>query len=446
MLRLLYTRQARSGHSGLPKIPTCWFITANAVLGAGPRNLLEKVSVHRDKAARLPYCAGKVEFLELDPDVLGESRQVKVLKSLRGGLRKLLKRDGGMHRGVPEGVSRVFLEDLCLEQLKSPLSEVRYRHLSAWKASGSYHLDLGASNGKKLALVAKEARYTPDEIPALVGLGIRPGAPEYAVLSAASRLQNELLPDVFYSQEVRPKEHYAYIMEDLSATYRVADDARDIVFLAGQLPRLHDSLSPLFAQLEPRALIQYDDAFSQGLMTYAKKQLEAYVSQFPSADVDEMLALLPGVSGLRTAAEALCPAGFELRAIHGDFNSSNAMIHKENGCGIKLIDWEWGGYGLVHADLASLLKSASEEVQSQALEAYTQAAPQFSSQEHDLLYHWAQLERAVLDASFLATQRCEASHESELDLNWCVENSSRIAVTCCDALQQKMRDWFPSPS
>jgi hypothetical protein len=356
------------------------------------------------------------------------------------GLRKWIRELRSQYRrgelGVPEGVSVKFLEELCLERLGSPLAEVRHRHLSAWKASGSYQLKLLAQNKQRLALIAKEARYTPDEIPALVGLGIRPGAPEFAVLGCPG---SELLPGVFHCEEIAANEHYSYIMEDLSDEYRMADDERDVVFLAGQLPRLHANLPALFSEVEPRGLIQYDGGFSHGLLKYAAKQLSDYVTRFPNPQVESLCSLLPDLSSLRMTILSQRQDFGELQPIHGDFNSSNAMIHKGTGAGIKLIDWEWAGYGLPHADLASLLKSASAEVQQKALTAYIEADPSCSAAEHKLLYQWAQLERAVLDASFLGAQRCLAKHEAHLDLDWCVENSSRIAATCYGLIQRQFQ-------
>ncbi len=360
------------------------------------------------------------------------------------GLRKWFRELRSKYRrgklGVPEGVSEKLLKELCLERLGSPLAEVRHRHLSAWKASGSYQLKMLAQNKQRLTLIAKEARYTPDEIPALVGLGIRPGAPEFAVLGEAGRHGSELLPGVFHCVEVAANEHYSYIMEDLSDGYRMADDEGDVVFLAGQLPRLHAGLPALFSQVEGRGLIQYDDDFSNGLSEYAAKQLSNYVTRFPSPYVDSLRSVLPELSSLRMKIMNQRQDFGALKPIHGDFNSSNAMIHKATGNGIKLIDWEWAGYGLPHADLASLLKSASTDVQQKALNAYIQAEPRCSTAEHHLLYHWAQLERAVLDASFLSVQRCQAEHDTHLNLGWCVENSSDVASTCYEWIQREIGD------
>jgi len=339
----------------------------------------------------------------------------------------------GEHAGIPEGVDAALLESLCEQLLQQPLGRVSYRRLSAWKTTGSYRVHLHGRDGGRTSVIAKEARYGADEIPALDGFPILPGAPEYAVCSAGARHPSPLLPGVYQAQELEPSLRYRYVFEDLVPEYSVADDVRGVAELAPRLPSIHASLAPLFETLDSSRLINYDADYRAGLFSYATDSLTAYDARFPNDAVrrvlDDMARLESGATSvLGGAADLIGPA-------HGDFNTSNVMIRESGRNDLKLIDWEWAGHGLPHADLASLVKSAAPEVQHAAVRAYAEQVPELTEERHMLLYQWCQLERGVLDASYLATQRRVLGESPSLDLAWCVENSAKIIAQLFETLR-----------
>ena len=90
--------------------------------------------------------------------------------------------------------------------------------------------------------------------------------------------------------------------------------------------------------------------------------------------------------------------------IHGDFNRANVLVHEKYPHQIKLLDWEWAGLGMPHADLASLIGGRKPEIEQQALACFSRQDAQLSLDENRRLYQWCNLERGLLNAAFCAAQ------------------------------------------
>jgi thiamine kinase-like enzyme len=78
---------------------------------------------------------------------------------------------------------------------------------------------------------------------------------------------------------------------------------------------------------------------------------------------------------------------------------------------VKVVDWEWAGIGVPHADLASLLKCVSPDDERMALETFSRGSGQLSAEEHLRLFRWCQLERRLLDAGFIARQQTMSTRQ-----------------------------------
>jgi hypothetical protein len=335
-------------------------------------------------------------------------------------------------QGLPEGIAFETLNELCVHHLGEPIKHVSHVHLSGWKPSGSYRLLLQTERGCHWRLVYRNAIYHPDHIPALAGLPIIPGHGEYLVYSNARGALAKYLPAVHWCSEVVPGEHYQYLLEDLGDEYRKANTPEAILRAGAELHAVHRAMEEWSASVDHSRLLRYDDEFSTALREYARTNLEVYVRKTPSEGVAEVLELWPRIAEVHGRREFRDLR--TIRPIHGDFNTSNILIHREYPDRIKLIDWEWAGHGTAHADLASLLKRATPAVEEHALATFFRQCNRLSLHEHRRLYEWCQLERGLTDAAFLAVQHIECSGPTRLNIPGYIERSLRRLLRAHQAL------------
>ncbi len=363
----------------------------------------------------------------------GSIRQI-----LSRGVRALRRRlrgepESGWLEGLPDGLAPSELAVVC--DLLGGGEPIRksHRHLSAWKQSGASRVLLEMSGGKSRSFVFKRADYGLEQIPALMGLPLRPGLPEFRIYSSTSRALSDYLPEVYRVDELVSRERYHYFLEDLTPSHRVATGISDLLVCAGQLPSIHVALRRFYEESGQGDLLHFGDRFWEALLGYAEKSLDRFQETAGSELARQLAATLPTLSGLRQRVQERIP--FLEQPIHGDYNVSNLLLPIASDGGMKVLDWEWAGIGAAHADLASLLKGQSEAVERQGVREYASRAPRLSGDDHWMLYQWCQIERGVFDAAFLATQAMDATHQSSLDLRWCVENSSEIALRKTTALK-----------
>jgi aminoglycoside phosphotransferase (APT) family kinase protein len=352
-----------------------------------------------------------------------------VIRELRKFLRRALGRDGRPKiEGPPPGLDLNELEALCQKEWGTGVASLTHSHLSAWKETGSYAVHVQGENGESWNLIFKRADYALQEIPALQGFPLRPGPPEYLVMAATGAVA-EFLPRVYQASEPRAGEQFLYFVEDLSDRFRVAAPA-DCVRCAEFLPELQEALSADFAEDENPAFLHFDDQFWNDLLVYAEGSLRAFAPEHPDSGASALADLLPALNELRSIVlgDSAAPRDdASLVPIHGDYNSSNIMVAKQ-GDGIKALDWEWCGFGLVHADLASLLKGLDAKTEAAALAAFAERMPQLSFERHQELYRWCQIERGVMDASYLAKQALGSDHAASLQLPSWVKSSHDLVV------------------
>jgi thiamine kinase-like enzyme len=337
-----------------------------------------------------------------------------------------VRRPGGSHgqepaESLPDAMVLETLNEVCLEHLGEPIKHVSHVHLSGWKSTGSFRLLLQTESGSHRSLVFRNAIYDSDHIPALARLPIMPGPAEYLVYSNAGGALAKYLPDVLWCSEVVPGKHYQYLLEDLSDTHRRAKTREDILRAAAELHHIHCALEEWSLTVDHSSLPRYEHEFSAALQEYARANLETYVRHTPSRTAAEVLELWPLIAEVHKSREfrdlkAIC-------LIHGDLNRSNIMIAKEHPHRIRLIDWEWAGQGIAHADLASLLKKATPAVHEYALAIFFEHCDGLSPDEHRRLYEWCQLERGLTDAAFLAVQYMKRPPVGKHNLPKLVERS-----------------------
>lgn len=330
-------------------------------------------------------------------------------------------------QGIPDGIRFDVLSDLYLQYVGNALRNVSYTHMSGWKKTGAYLLLLQSNSGKQWRVIFKNSVYQADQIPALLELPIRPGPPEFLVYHHLNAGLEKYLPAVYLCEEVVPGTHYRYLLEDLSDRYQKSWKPEYVLRAARNLPLLHQRMGEWARGIDQERLIRYDHQFRNNLLQYIEKSLTAYFHRTSEDLVSKVLDVWEDISELYQRREFL-----ELEAncpIHGDLNLSNIMFHKKKPEQLKLLDWEWAGLGIAHADLASLLKGATPEVENRALSAFSYDSGKLSPGEHRRIYLWCKLERGFLDAAFLALQCMDSS----------VETKFNMAKTIDDALRRGLR-------
>lgn len=311
--------------------------------------------------------------------------------------------------GIPEGLPLALLQEVSYKAFSSTIKGISHRHLSGWKQGGAYRLFLSLDNGTESTLVYKVARYEDDEIPALQGLPVRPGLPEFVIFSLEDVPLREFLPTVYWAQEWPAEKTYRYLFEDLGVEHYLLSRSpkveEDLLLAAEQLPLLHHALEDSLGVDIRKQLLRFDREYSVAILNYAHASIRAYVEKRSDSVVRSALNRWTEVekSYQRDEYFEARPEGF----IHGDFNTSNIYISKK-GRTLKVVDWEWAGYGVPHADLVSLLKGRNWRTQREALERFTKHHKGLSLLEHKRWFHWCRLDRGLLDAAFLARQELES--------------------------------------
>jgi hypothetical protein len=349
----------------------------------------------------------------------------------------VLRRETPIDRAVEEQIA-AELPRLTENLWGAQPRRLRFRHLSGWKNTGAFRVTFDLSSGGRRSLIWKMARYDPEEIPALHGLPLRPGPAEYAIYSRFPRLLEKLLPQVHQATASDRGLLYTYVLEDLTQGYATLDVQRHAIAAVAALPRVHEALRAVgSAAGENPELLRFDRSFSARVVDYA-------AGSFRSEGLDASRDLQLVVRSFDAVARAYATRidgvydRHDVTLIHGDLNPSNIMVGKSRETSLKLIDWEWCGHGLILSDLASLLKSAPPEVETAALEAYRKAVGKTPVSFPDEDYHWAKLQRALLDAAFFIRQRQAAPLTTRTFLDRAIERACGRVRDCLDALGESI--------
>jgi len=281
-------------------------------------------------------------------------------------------------------------------------------------------------------LVYKNAIYSLDHIPALAKFPVTPGPPEYLVYSNLQGEFAKYLPVVYHCAEIVPGRHYQYLLEDLSQEYRRMTP-KTALRAAAELPTIHRLLSEWSQVIDQDRLLKYGCEFSVALQRYAATILESYAHRTANTAVSALCNQWSQISEVYLRKEF--QQFKDHRPIHGDLNSSNVLMHNQYPDRIKLVDWEWSGLGVAHADLVSILATATSEMRELALATLAEHDNHLSLDEHRRLYQWCALERALLNAAFCAAQLTGLPHlTTKYDLARAVEGAARRALYFCKEL------------
>lgn len=337
-------------------------------------------------------------------------------------LRSQVHRPRWIH-GLPPDISFDVLDGLCRGHLGSPLSSMSYVHLSAWKPRGTYRLHLTTEAGATWDMIFKNELYSPDSIPALRALPVLPGPPEYAIYQIQDVALSRFLPHAYWSIEIVPGRHFQYILEDLGDDfYKLRNERRQLITAGEVLVELQAALKAAIGSTPHPYLAIYDRHYSEGLLEYALQNLLEYLAWDDDEAISELCRNWKQVVQTHQRAEFYEHGLYA--PIHGDYNRSNIHLHGRDRTIVRVVDWEWAGIGVPHADLAALLKWARPADEQAVLELFARSNDQLNLEGHRRLLLWCQLERRLLDAGFLARQQLESVRR----VRW-LEDYIRAAAT-----------------
>jgi len=310
-------------------------------------------------------------------------------------------------RGIPPGLDQETLGRIVWEITAGEVKSVSFRQMSGWKKSGAYRLILRTSAGAKLSLVHKNALYSRDEIPALAGLPITPGLGEYVFFKHSMGKLAGYLPRVFFAEQLEEGRHYQYVMEDLTQNYRGLVGPQDRINLCRTLPDMHASFRRIAAHPDTHKLLRFDRDFTERLLVYCRKSLEANQGAQSRSAIDALLNDWTNFAAVfRASADAIYRSE-PLILVHGDCNISNAMCHMATG-DLKILDLEWAGWGMPHQDLVSALKGAPAELETRCLEEFSRSQGSGRLDRDLNIYRYCGIQRALLDAGFIGIQILDA--------------------------------------
>ncbi|MHC4592777.1 MAG: phosphotransferase [Planctomycetota bacterium] len=333
---------------------------------------------------------------------------------------------------MPAGLTFEQVGRLFEDAFGEPLRKASYAKLSSWKRTGAYRLWL--SNGARVSrtLIFKDARFNLDDIPALDGLPVAPGPPEYSICRSLPGPLARYLPAAYLCQEVIPGRHYRYVLEDVAEGRRFSESGDATLAQVRLLPGLHRAMAD-WSEMTPGAeWLEYGLEFSLALQQYVTANLTRYAEETNDASVRAFCEQMPRVADLHASPEfhEICPR----RPIHGDYNPWNLLVSDDRQEPPKILDWEWAGLGVPHMDLASLLKVSPDGLVEEALALYASQEPGVALQQHRRLYYWCKLERGMLDAAFLAVQEMDGRWQVKLNLRRRVVASLKRALSAFDFL------------
>jgi hypothetical protein len=336
--------------------------------------------------------------------------------------------------GVPDGVDLDLLNEISREHFDAPVVSTSYEHLSGWKTSGAYRIHLSLPGGRTIPIIYKIASYERSEIPALEGLPVQPGPAEYAIYSQLVGPLQPYLPKIYKAEEVTPGKCYRYILEDLFENYHWAKGNQAVTQAAKLLPNLHDALKEWAQAANTEALLQYGPAFSLELQEYAHPRLVRYQEHVPDPGIKQVLDQWLAITSMHLRPEFQSLQSNQL--IHGDLNFTNIHLHNTDERLMKLVDWEWAGFGYEQSDWASLLKGTDAILETKSVQQFYAELPQprLDPRQNLRLYHWAQMERGLLDASFLAVQYLRIENKSRQELPNAIRSAARRVLTAYQIL------------
>lgn len=305
--------------------------------------------------------------------------------------------------GLPDWISEPTVQRIALDELGEVVDRAWFADLSGYKEQSAAKLWLRSSGGRSATIVVKRARGATTGYHAIQGFPGPVGAPERVLYGLGPGSLEPVVPRLLtVDTSVEGETHYYF--EDLLRPYRKATKPRDLVELAGFLVDLQEPLREWLQTAPADSVLRYDRNFPRDFMAYSRAALEDYARV---SDDQACIRFLQSWDETEKFYLDLDP-GEARYGVHGDFRKDNVFVARR-GRGFKAVDWEYAGWGWIHNDFASLLKTADSQIADRALDVLAARRPEYSRQEHFDLYQRCRLERGILDAALVARQRMATS-------------------------------------
>ncbi len=289
---------------------------------------------------------------------------------------------------------------------RGAIDRLSFEHLSGWKTSGAYRMVASCHDGREWSAILKVS--TTAERDAFEGVPAEPGPPELTVYRSEGALVAHL-PEIYEATEAAPH-RYRYLLEDLAPGWTRPTDDEHLLTVSAALPVIHGRLSDALSH-DP-GLLRFDTDYAISLLEYARISLSALdPRRWPEGTAD----LMTDWAGFETRYVRdmeMAHDAFELQPVHGDLNPSNVWLDRQGSGNVKLVDWEWAGHGLPHADLAALLKHAGPELEDVALGRFPGGSDHPGGRR---TYRWCKIQRHLLDAAFFARRMQGATTGTSVD-------------------------------
>lgn len=209
-------------------------------------------------------------------------------------------------------------------------------------------------------------------------------------------------PEVYFYEQITRDVHYRFMLEDLNLAHRTLYKKNDKLSFVYAMPYVHSALQVWVERNGDGELIKFDNEFALEIEAYAREGVRQYVQKTGSPTGKELEDKWDHVSRILSDGEILSMR--KPVPIHGDYHSGNMFQNIKDASKIKLIDWEWAGVGVPHADLASLLKKPEPGVDDAAIRIFADNDKTLNINQHRELLNWSRLQRNALDAGILTMQ------------------------------------------
>jgi hypothetical protein len=335
--------------------------------------------------------------------------------------------------GLPEGIDFETLSKICSTHFGEVLQRTSYAPVSDRLQAGEYRLLLATQSERLLSLIYKEAILDEEHLPALPSLRITPGPPECAIYRSGSSRLLHYLPSIYLCDEIIPRKQYRYILEDLDQEYHEPVSKEDFYLMTRQLPKIHLALREWLESGGEDELIRYEGVYLESLHEFSMATIDAYFETRESATANRIRSSWKRIMHLLNRSNFF--DFVPMRPIHGDFSTANMRIHRENADDIKLLNWEWAGIGIPHADLASLLKDAPRQIEGEAVDGFIRHIKGWTEGDQIKLYWSCKLERGLFDAALLAVRPDAQPESGEIHYRAAIEHALQSALHAYEKLK-----------
>lgn len=305
--------------------------------------------------------------------------------------------------GLPEWLHRPTVQRLAFDQLGEEIDQTWFTDLSGYKEQSAAKLWLRGAGGGTTTIVVKRARGATTGYHAILGFPGPVGAPERVLYSQGPGPLGPAVPRLLTVDTPTEGETH-YYFEDLLVSYRKAAGPDDIIELVGFLVDLQEPLRDWLRNAPADSVLRYDGDFPKAFMTYSRTALEDYARVSNDEACVRFLKTWDETEKIYLDRDP----GEAQYGVHGDFRKDNVFVSRR-GRRFKAVDWEYSGWGWIHNDFTSLMKTADPETADKALTLLASRRPEYTYEEHFDLYQRCRLERGVLDAALVARQRMATS-------------------------------------